>query len=160
MGRRRRLTVFTTLAVLAALLTPLSEARSGSTTTTFRLLSVLSGYAPKDVAPKGPSAGDSVLERDRLYNLVPQFGRAKGAFVGIDVGVATIEKGMQGARFRGIAKLPGGTIAVSGHIPLQSNRVELRVSGGTGQFAHARGTVVIRSNNSRRATNVFRLTLP
>jgi hypothetical protein len=160
MAGRRRLSLLAGLAVLSTLLTPLSQARTG-TTTTIKLLLVVTGYTPRDLSPRGPSPGDSIVERDRLYNLVPQLGRPKGALVGTDSAVVTIEVGMQTANWRGVSKLAGGTIAVNGRIPIQSNgRVTLPVVGGSGRFAHARGTLLIRSTDSSHATNVFRLTLP
>jgi hypothetical protein len=155
----RRLTVLAASLVLAALLVPLSQARTESTATV-KILSVLSGYTPHDVAPSGASPGDWIIERDRLYNLVPQFGQPKGAFVGTDSAVVKVDPSIQTATFHGVSHLAGGTITAGGRIPIQTNGVvTLKILGGTGRFAHARGTVVIRSSDARHATNTFRLTL-
>ena len=123
-----------------------------STTTSFRLL--------VDRAPKGSlSKGDVQWARSTLSNVVPQFGRPRNAVVGSDV--ATLTVGAPGqARLRGTAKLPGGTLRITG---LVSGLAPARISivGGTGAFASARGTVEVRSLNASgtRALNVYRLRL-
>ena len=145
---------------MCALPASLGQARSNRTTT-IRILSVVQTYVPRDVAPKGVSPGDSVRMTDRLYNLVPQFGRPRGAPVGTDSGTERILPGNQAARFQGVARLPGGSIVVSGRIPLADATASAKVVGGTGRFAHAGGTVEVRTlPGNGRATNVFRLTLP
>jgi hypothetical protein len=62
-------------------------------TLTIKLRSVVQTTTANDVEPKGPSAGDRVTVTDRLYNLVPQFGKPKGALVGRDTATVTVLAG-------------------------------------------------------------------
>jgi hypothetical protein len=149
------------LSVCPLVLVPASigEARSGGTMTV-RVLSVPSGFDVDDVGAKGLSAGDRFMVADRLYNLVPQFGKRKGALVGTDTGTTTVRAGSKSADFRGVAKLPGGTIVVRARLRVGVTLSSVTVVGGTGRFAGARGTVALQGMSRGRATNVFRLTLP
>lgn len=134
------------------------QARSGKALE-IKILSVVQTVAQTDVEPKGLSVGDRITMTDRLYNLVPQFGRPKGALVGRDSGTVTVRQGS--ADFRGTARLPGGTILVRRRFPVASALSRVTVVGGTGRFSNARGTVSIRALGAKgRATNVFHLTLP
>jgi hypothetical protein len=106
------------------------------------------------------STGDVLRARSTLRNAAAQFGRPKGAVVGKDVGVVTMVSSSEGS-VKVTASLPGGTIRSSGRdtpIPNQS----LRVIGGTGRFAGARGVVEVRALDvrSRLALNVYRIQLP
>jgi Dirigent-like protein len=106
------------------------------------------------------SAGDVLRARSTLRNAVAQFGRSKGAVVGKDVGVVTMVSSSEGS-VKVTASLPGGTIRSSGRdtpVPNQS----LRVIGGTGRFAGARGVVEVRALDvrTRLALNVYRIQLP
>jgi hypothetical protein len=135
---------------------------AASTVTTIEVLSVVqTAGALKDVAPRGFSAGDQFLVRDRLFNLVPQFGRARGAVVGNDAAVMTILQGGRSGSYSGVAQLVDGSIAIKGVAPIDARTATMTVVGGTGRYARARGTVVIRyAGKAGRATNQFRLTLP
>jgi hypothetical protein len=106
------------------------------------------------------SAGDVLRARSTLRNAVAQFGRPKGAVVGGDVGVVTMVSSTEG-NVKVTASLPGGTIRLSGRDTAVSNE-SLRVIGGTGKFAGARGVVEVRllDLRTRRALNVYRLQLP
>jgi hypothetical protein len=160
MSGRRLLSVLVGLMLIPAFLTSLAQARARSTTT-IRLLSVAGAYRYKDAAPKGLSAGDSVTGTDRLYDLAAQLGRRKGALVGSDSGTWKILSAKGAAAFRGVARLPGGTIFVKGRIALDASSGSLPVVGGSGRFAGARGTLVVRELGTQgRAANIFLLTLP
>jgi hypothetical protein len=152
--------LFAAACALVLLLPSLGEARS-SRTVEVRILSVVSGYSQTDVEPKGLSAGDRVRMTDRLYNLVAQFGKPKGAPVGTDSGTMTIRRGKQTANFQGVARLPGGTMVVKGRVTLGRTPTTLTVAGGTGRYSRARGTVTVRTLDANgRASNIFHLTLP
>jgi len=143
-----RLLILASAAVL--LLTPsLGQARS-SRTMDIRVVSVLSGYS---------RSATSLRMTDKLYNLVPQFGKPKGALVGSDSG--TLKKtGTISFSFRGMARLPGGTLTVKGQVIGGERVSNLTIAGGTGRFAGARGIVVIRGMAGQgRASNIFHLTL-
>jgi len=121
---------------------------------------VVQTYVPTDFQPKGLSAGDHIRMTDRLYNLSAQFGKPRGSLVGSDSGTMKIRTGKRTADFRGVARLPGGTIAVGGRVSLTRQSSTVPVVGGTGHFAHARGTVVVSQADNNGRANVFRLTLP
>jgi len=143
-----RLLILASVAVL--LLTPsLGQARS-SRTMDIKVVSVLSGYSRSTT---------SLRMTDKLYNLVPQFGKPKGALVGSDSG--TLKKtGTISFSFRGLARLPGGTLNVRGQVIGGERVSNLTIAGGTGRFAGARGIVVIRGMAGQgRASNIFHLTL-
>ena len=143
-----RLLILASAAVL--LLTPsLGQARS-SRTMDIKVVSVLSGYS---------RSATSLRMTDKLYNLAPQFGKPKGALVGSDSG--TLKKtGTISFSFRGMARLPGGTLTVKGQVIGGERVSNLTIAGGTGRFAGARGIVVIRGMAGQgRASNIFHLTL-
>jgi hypothetical protein len=117
-----------------------------------KVVSVLSSYSQPTKT--------SLRMTDKLYNLVPQFGKPKGALVGSDSG--TLRKaGHISFSFTGVARLPGGTLNVRGQVVGGESVSNLNIAGGTGRFAGARGVVVIREmgGGQGRASNVFHLTL-
>jgi hypothetical protein len=146
---RPRALLFCTGVALFVLLPAAGQARS-SRTMDVKVMSVLSGYS---------QSRTSLRMTDKLYNLVPQFGKPKGALVGSDSG--TLRKtGTISFSFRGVVRLPGGTLAVKGQVIGGERVSNLDVAGGTGRFAGARGIVVIRGMGGQgRASNIFHLTL-
>jgi hypothetical protein len=60
--------------------------------------------------------------------------------------------------------LPGGTVTFNGRISItQTGKISFAITGGTGSYSQARGTVsepASDNNNAQNATNVFRLILP
>jgi hypothetical protein len=145
---------------LLALVTALAVAPAAAAKKlTIAVTSVSISIKPTDVAPKGASKGDTVVYRDRLLNAKAQFGRAKGAAVGSDRGTMTFT-GPHGARFSGVAVLPGGTLRLEGKVlPQPDKSLAIPVSGGTGRFAKAKGFVLV-GPGSKRALNIYALTLP
>lgn len=138
--------------------------RADSAALTVRLVSkTVSFRAVVDRAPKGtPSKGDVLREESILNNAVPQFGRAKGAPVGSDVGIYTIVSASPvRMSVRIIAKLPGGTLRGTATVRGAATPT-IRVVGGTGDFANARGTGEVRDHNGSRpgVLNIYRLQLP
>ena len=75
------------------------------------------------------------------------------------MGSLTILPGGRTAAFRGVARLPGGTVVVRGVVAL-AGPGSTKVVGGTGRFAKATGRVAVGpATKSGRALNVFYLTL-
>jgi Dirigent-like protein len=147
-------------AALLALPAQAAES-SGSAKLTIRLLAVGGTFKiVSDKAPKGrPSKGDVVHERTTLKNLVRQFGKPKGAVVGSDLAVVTFSSPST-ANFVLTVKLPGGTLRCTSRITPAAEST-LKVVGGTGAFAGARGTGVVRAAPALKgAYNTYRLTLP
>jgi hypothetical protein len=146
--------------VMLVLLATGSNGQARSTqATTIRVLSIVRTSAESDVDPKGLSAGDRTATTDRLYNLVAQFGKPKDALIGTDWGVLTVLAGKKAAKFRGIARLPGGTIEARGLVSLVDPVSTVIVTGGTGHFLGVRGRVTMRALNANgRAINIFKLT--
>jgi hypothetical protein len=124
-----------------------------------RLLSITTSERITDVGPKGNSTGDKWYSTSRLQNLTPQFGLPKGAGVGTDRGTVTVI-GTASASISSTTKLPGGTLRVNGRMRLRpQGGLIFPVTGGTGVFAGARGTLtILGTNDPKRATNIYALT--
>ena len=89
---------------------------------------------PIDRSPKGTSAGDRVVQRNRLLNAVRQFGKAKGTHVGSDQGTVTFTSAHT-ERYDGVATLPGGTLGCRGDVRLLlGGGIRIPVVGGTGRY--------------------------
>ena len=129
---------------------------------TIRVVSITIGSKMiVDQDPKGvPSIGDTLRAKSNLRNDLPQFGKPKGALVGSDVATLTFESLTVG-EVKVTAKLPGGTLRASGRVSHgRDARATIRVTGGTGVFAGARGTVSSTQLTRERDLNVYRLQLP
>jgi hypothetical protein len=111
-----------------------------------------SAYSLVDVGANGPSAGDTEIIRQKLYNrrvTTKSIGRAEV--------VCTYT--MKNSRVcRGTYFLPKGRLVVGGSIVFRSV-YELAVLGGTGLFDNARGslTATRTSRSPRREFLLFRL---
>jgi hypothetical protein len=149
---RRRLILAAALALTCAA----TASGAGTKTMVIRLKSVTVAVSTNDVAPKGPSRGDTYLGRFRLLNVVPQFGRKAGAAVGTEHSRLELTSATA-AVLHGVVALPGGTIVYGGKGSLGSS-ARVPVVGGTGVFARARGTLAVGSGTS--PLNTYRLTLP
>jgi hypothetical protein len=130
---------------------------------TIRLVSVTTNAKwLVDRAPKRVSnPGDVVWLRSTLRNERPQFGKPKGAVVGSDVATVKIVS-RSTVDLKVTVRLPGGTLRASRRIREGDSKPTIRVTGGTGTFANARGTGVSSSvgPSGARALNVYRLLLP
>ena len=123
-----------------------------------------------DKAPRGVrNAGDTVWAKSSLRNARPQFGKPKGALVGSAVAIYTFERRDLGT-LKVTASLPGGTIRSVDRVAYEGCcATESQVTGGTGAFAGARGTLrseflsdTLRSQllTEGRRLNIYRLQLP
>ncbi len=109
-----------------------------------------------DIGPKGASKGDTVFYRDGLVNAADQFGRKKGARVGSDTGTLTFT-GPHTATFKGTARLPGGTLRISGVVYTSStHELVFQVTSGTGAFAGKTGTLTVGAGRNH-VLNTYRL---
>jgi hypothetical protein len=150
---RRLVFTFPPLLIVAAA-TGATAASPAPTSIVITVKSVTTASIPTDKAPKGASKGDRVVLRDRLVNVAKQFGKPAGAVVGRDEGVLVLSSVTTGT-FDGVTTLPGGTIRLHGVI---TNSVEIyTVVGGTGRYAHARGTIAIGAGKSPLNTYHLRL---
>src|SRR3954469_22263385 len=104
-------------AVMLALVACVAPASAQAETLTIQVTSIVVKVTPVDVKPKGASAGDKVIQRNRLVNTVRQFGKVKGSHVGSDEGTVTFTS-PHTERYNGIARLPGGTLRVRGDVRL------------------------------------------
>ena len=159
-----RLTLAGLLGVALLALPARAAQGTDSATRTIRLVSTtVSLTTVADRAPKGrPSKGDVALERSLLRNAVRQFGRAKGAVVGSDTGRYTIVSlNPPLVTLKLSVKLPGGTLRATGR-SAGNSAPTIRIVGGTGSFANARGTGEVRAQTggAQGVLNIYRLRLP
>lgn len=125
---------------------------------TIKVTSVVSGTKAHDKPPKGTSQGDRVEFSDVLLNTVAQFGKRKDEQVGTDSGTMTFT-GTNTAKLEGEAKLPDGKILFSGEVTVSANdSVTVPVTGGTGKYENASGTLLVGSG-SERSANTYTLVL-
>jgi hypothetical protein len=144
------------LAAVAGLALVAPAASAAAATQTILVTSVTIVAASHDVKPAGPSKGDTVTARDHLLNAAPQFGRKTGATVGSDSAVVTLGSA-DAATIKGRVTLPGGTITISGSVtPLANGGLIAPVTGGTGAFAHVRGTLTVGPGKDH-VLNTYRL---
>src|SRR5262245_45603644 len=142
--------------VLAAVALPgAAQAR----TLTFQFTSVVVKVRSIDTSPRGTSAGDRVIQHNKLLNAVRQFGKARGTHVGSDAGTVTFTS-PHTERYDGVAHLPGGTLRVKGAVRLiLGGGIRIPVIGGTGRYERATGMLYV-AQGERRSLNVYRITLP
>ena len=96
--------------------------------------------------------------RDTLSNAARQFGKRAGVVVGHDSGII-VRTGAKAGTIKGVATIPGGTIRFQGTISLTSvPGPPLKVTGGTGKYAQATGTLVIGPGGF--PLNTYKLILP
>ena len=128
---------------------------------TLEVTSVTVQASAHDTPPKGkPNAGDRIAFRDMLLNRQPLFGRKKGKAVAHDVGTVTYTSAVDSTidvivTFEGI-----GTLHYHGPFVTRTDGTTvIPVTGGTGVFAGATGTVTI-GKGTTRAPAVFDLSVP
>jgi hypothetical protein len=150
--------LFAAILACVAVVSPASGAETQLAK--FQLVTKPISTRTTDAPPKGPSVGDKLHERTRLFNEVPQFGKPARAAVGHDRGTYTVVSRTT-VRVEGVTTLPGGTLVLRGILRTNLRRQELTapVVAGTGRFAGARGTLrVFQRANPPRTLNVYTLT--
>jgi hypothetical protein len=136
----------------------LPAAIAAGATLEIKVVSVTVSTVSHDIGPKGASKGDTILYRDKLVNATPQFGKKAGAEIGSDSGTMTFT-GAHTATFNGKAILPRGTLTLSGSVYSSPQGLVVPVTGGTGAYAHYKGTLLVGSG-SKRVANTYRLARP
>ncbi len=137
---------------LALVLVPSAAARTRTIVVTSDTVTLRT----HDIGAKGASTGDTVVYRDRLLNAAAQFGKQKGALVGSDAGTLTFTSANT-ATFKGTARLPGGTLRISGEVYTSTtHEVVFQVTSGTGAFAGQTGTLTVGTAKNH-VLNTYRL---
>jgi hypothetical protein len=114
-----------------------------------------------DVAPKGPSRGDTALSRMWLANRVEQLGQPNRSRVGGDSLTLRLT-GRSSAIIRGFALLPGGSLIVNGALRHGAPGAGLHVSitGGTGAFKGAEGELYVNRLSFDSEEHDYTFTIP
>ena len=123
---------------------------------TIRVTSVVKTTRSHRQSPKVTTPGDRVEFVDDLLNTVPRFGKGVNEKIGSDKGTMTFTS-TNTATMKGVATLPDGTIVFQGAVTvLPNNRLTVPVTGGTGKYEHASGTLLVGAG-VKRATNTYTL---
>ena len=123
-----------TLGALALSAGP-ADAKGHSRTITIKARSKVEHVQTVDNAPAGASAGDMLIFTEGLFN-------ARGKRIGSDAAICT-RLFDQTSLCTGTYKLPGGQVMVQLLQPGPNVKYDQAVTGGTGRFAGARGTVTV-----------------
>jgi hypothetical protein len=148
-------------AVAVAGLALAFSATAQAQTVTIEVTSLTTVLTPHDIPPKNrANKGDSIDFKDLLVNRTAQFGKPKGKAVAYDVGVLRYKTATR-TWMKVKAIFPGiGTISYSGDmITRKDGNMVLRITGGTGGFQGATGTVTI-GPGATTAPNIYRVTVP
>ena len=144
--------------VLAFAALPAGDRGRGATHE-IKVISVTVSTVSHDIGPKGASKGDTIVYRDRLVNAAPQFGKKTG------------RRDRLRQRHDDLHRRPHGdlqrqgdrSLAARSRSPARSTRrpqgLVVPVTGGTGAYAHYKGTLLVGSG-SKRVANTYRLTRP
>jgi hypothetical protein len=125
------------------------------------LTSLTTVLVQHETKPKGrPHKGDWIEFKDLLLNRAAQFGKAKGRPVAWDEG-EVLYTSATNRSIRVLAIFPGiGSITYTGDFPSpRSVSAVARITGGTGGFRGASGTVTI-GPGAASAPNIFLVTVP
>lgn len=154
-----------TASLVGALPTGASDAAASKSVTISVFMTPVTQSLTKDVPPTTVrllgkfTKGDTVSATALLRNVVPQFGKPKGAKVGTFSAVV-VSLSSQTVREDGVARLPGGTVHVRGEWKVVPH-TKLRIVGGAGIYAGATGVVERRFLvMPTRQLNIYRLQLP
>jgi hypothetical protein len=154
----RRPVVVLAVAVLLTVALAGCGGHHKASTVVIRLKSVVESNHKTDKPPTGASKGDVWVERDTLFNVTPDFGKAANAMVGTDKATITFQSTTE-AHASGTATLPDGTISFGGETSVAGAMQLIPVVGGTRAYAHASGSLVI-TNAAVDTLNTYHLTLP
>jgi hypothetical protein len=161
MGQNDRMRIPLGAAFAALVLAVLVTSGAQAQTVTIQLTSLITVRQDHDRAPKGKaSKGDSIDFKDLLLNRKPQFGKKAGIAVAYDVGTMTYTSATK-TRITVKATFPKiGTITYSGPFVTNKNGTTvIPITGGTGGFKGATGTVIIGSGETK-SPNTYVVTVP
>jgi len=148
-------------ALASALLLASGAGARSAQTVTIELTSVIAQRTDHDLPPRGKlSKGDYASFKDLLLNSKKQFGKRAGMPVGYDVGTITSTGGAQ-TSIKVKAIFPKiGTITYSGpFVTRKDGTTIVPITGGTGGFKGATGTVVIGAGE-QKSPNTYIVTIP
>ena len=148
------------VAAVAGLVFAVAPAAQAQTLT-IEVTSVPTQAKVHDRAPQGKlNAGDSIAFRDLLLNRKPQFGKKVGKPVAYDAGTIMYTS-RTARRISAKATFPGiGTISYAGRVvERRDGTTVVPITGGTGGFRGATGTVTIGRGESK-APNTYVITVP
>jgi hypothetical protein len=117
-----------------------ATAKRSDRTITIRLTSKVDQAKLVDNAPTGDSPGDVLIFTEKLFN-------ARGKQVGTDAASCT-RLFDASSLCTGVYKLRGGQIHVQLVQPGPSGTYDQAITGGTGRYAGARGTVTVAQGGS------------
>jgi hypothetical protein len=150
------------LSLLMLALPAKAAPKADSATMTIRLFSTsMFSKVLAERPPSGISKGDFIVIESTLRNAVAQFGRPKGAIVGSDMVTLTVRSPTHAYAIVE-SKLPGGSLRAAGRFRFGAKQA-YPVTGGTGTFAHARGTGEARAldpPSGNRRLKIYRVRLP
>ena len=118
---------------------------------TFKLTSKVDQAAVVDSPPTGDSPGDLLVFTEKLYN-------ARGKQVGTDA-AQCVRLFDATSLCTGLYKLPGGQVMVQLLQPGPTGTYDQAITGGTGRYAGARGTVRVAQQASGGDRFTFRISL-
>ena len=145
------------LVVAALALSPAAQAQ----TVKIQVKSLNTIQVVHDTAPKQKvNKGDAIFFKDLLLNMVAQFGKQKGKPVAYDVGTVTYTTSVT-RKMSCVVTFPGiGTISYGGIvIDHADGTTTFPITGGTGGFKNAKGTVTLRAGKTTQP-NIFDVTVP
>lgn len=133
---RRCIIVSAAIGGLALLAAPAGAAKGKERTITIHARSQLvQAHLVDDNAPAGPSVGDVLVFTERLLS-------RRGRTIGSDAATCT-RLFDESSLCTGTYKLPGGRLMVQLLQPGPTGAYDQAITGGTGRFAGARGTVTV-----------------
>ena len=146
------------LAVVASVIAaPLAQASASLTVVVTSYTTVQQTH---DIAPRGKAnKGDRIDFKDLLVATGKQLGKAKGKPVGYDAGTV-LYTSAKTQSISGVTTFPGiGTLTFEGPMTeAKDGTVTVPITGGTGQFKGAKGTLTI-GKGDQKAPNTYRLKL-
>jgi hypothetical protein len=130
-------------------------------TVTIQFTSWITEQTNHDIPPKGKlNKGDYVAFRDLLVNRKAQFGKKAGKPAAYDIGTMTSTGGSK-TKIYVKAYFPKiGTITYGGpFVTRKDGTTVVPITGGTGAFAGATGTVIIGKGQAK-SPNTYIVTVP